>query len=187
MRIDDIRLLYAYNVWANARILDAAARAPAELFSTAALGDCNLRDTLEHLLVSESIWRLRWQNIAPESIPFPEEFPTLAALRARWHEEDQRLADFLAALDDAALDRDVTYQRSNGAVDSRPLWQQMAHMVNHSTQHRSEVALLLTALGYSPGALDLIVFVREHNGVHGGEPYDLHSGLPVIRRRTQLG
>ena len=41
------------------------------------------------------------------------------------------------------------------------LWHLMTHVVNHGTQHRSKAAILLTGYGYSPGAPDLIVFLRE--------------------------
>ena len=161
MRIHDIRTLYNYNSWANARILDAVAKVPAERFTTASLGACNLRDTLEHILVTGSVWRLRWQGIVPESVEFPDDFPTLESVCACWREEDQQLDAFLATLSDADLDRPVTYQRDDGERITRTLWYLLLHVVNHGTQHRSELALLLTALGHSPGDLDLIVFVRE--------------------------
>ena len=40
------------------------------------------------------------------------------------------------------------------------LWDMMAHVVNHGTQHRSEAAMALTAMGRSPGDLDLLDFVN---------------------------
>jgi uncharacterized damage-inducible protein DinB len=39
------------------------------------------------------------------------------------------------------------------------LWELMAHVANHGTQHRSEAAMTLTAVGRSPGDLDLLDFV----------------------------
>jgi len=39
------------------------------------------------------------------------------------------------------------------------LWGMMTHVVNHATQHRSEAAMALTAMGRSPGDLDFLDYV----------------------------
>ena len=58
------------------------------------------------------------------------------------------------------LGRGESYLHFQGERWAYPLWQQLLHQVNHATQHRSEAALL-TRLGYSPGWLDLLVYVDE--------------------------
>ena len=39
------------------------------------------------------------------------------------------------------------------------LWDMMVHVVNHGTQHRSEAAMALAAMGRSPGDLDFLDYV----------------------------
>ncbi len=61
------------------------------------------------------------------------------------------------------LDGVVSYVNFHGETWAYPLWQQILHQVNHATQHRSEAALLLTRLGYSPGWLDFLFYVDQRD------------------------
>ncbi len=162
MNKQDIQLLYRYNAWANARILNAAAKATQEQFLAAdSYPHGGLRGTLTHTLMAEWIWRNRWEGNSPTYFFKPEDFPTFESLRMRWQEEDKFLNAFLEALTDEKLNAPFQFKTTRGAEMENILWQAMSHVVNHGTQHRSEAAAMLTELGFSPGDIDLIVFLRE--------------------------
>jgi uncharacterized damage-inducible protein DinB len=67
---------------------------------------------------------------------------------------------FLSGLSDDDLDRTIHYTSTRGKPFENTLWHILLHVANHSTQHRSEAAILLTEWGRSPGDLDLIFFLR---------------------------
>jgi uncharacterized damage-inducible protein DinB len=167
MNTRDIRALYDYNRWCNTRLLAAAAPLTDEQFQApGTFPHGGLCGTLVHALFAEWVWRMRWLG-TPPPIGFrwrPEEFPTLAALRTRWLEEDGRLMEFVGDLTDARLHSALDYTSTESGRHRRLLWETMAHLVNHGTQHRAEAAAMLTSLGHSPGDIDLIVYLSERRG-----------------------
>jgi uncharacterized damage-inducible protein DinB len=160
MNIQDIQILYEYNCWANDRILSAAVGVSAELFASARLGYCGLRDTLVHIFSAERRWRLRWQGVPNTPMLTAEDVPILIMLRDLWAEEQLQMRAYLGTLRDADLSAIISYQTAKGRLISSTCWHTMAHMINHGTQHRAELAMLLTELGCSPGNFDN-VFVSE--------------------------
>jgi uncharacterized damage-inducible protein DinB len=164
MNIGDILLLYDYNDWANQRILDTAVQVSPEQF-VAPTGHSfgSLRGTLVHLLGGEYAWRMLWQEqtLAYFGALQDEEFPTLEVLRQRWAEEERALREYLVSLTDEDLAGYVRYTLPEGLKRERVLWHCLVHLVNHGTQHRSEAADILTRYGYSPGDIDLTLFLNE--------------------------
>ena len=163
MNKQDIQLLYKYNSWANARILNAASHITQEQFlAPASYPHRGLRETLTHALFAEWIWRMRWEGTSPNYRLKPEDFATFESLRTRWAEEERLLMEFVEGLTDETLNAPFDkYTSTEGYTFQTILWKAMAHLVNHGTQHRSEAAAILTEFGHSPGDIDLILYLVE--------------------------
>lgn len=162
MNKQDIVILYQYNQWANAKILNAAANlTPEQFLAPASFPHGGLRGTLVHALSAEWIWRTRWEGTSPTFMLKSDEFPDFPSLRARWAEEEVRLMNFVNSVREERLNNTFDYTNTAGKPFSRVLWHAMVHLVNHGTQHRTEAAAMLTDFGCSPGDIDLIFFVSE--------------------------
>jgi uncharacterized damage-inducible protein DinB len=160
MIIELIHNLYQYNAWANARILDTAAQLSSDQLraeTSASFG--SVHNTLVHILSAQWLWLMHWQGHSPSAMLDPQIFPDFNSLRTRWDQVERETHDFVAACTEADLARIVTYRNFKNEQWAYPLWQQMLHQANHATQHRSEVAIVLSAWDYSPGSLDFLYFV----------------------------
>jgi len=173
--LEAIRDLYAYSAWANARILETAEQLTPDQYTTASEGTDSIRDTLVHTASAHWLWLERWRESSPRGLWDPADFPDVAALRSRWDEVEDATSAYLATLREADLARVVSYVNFQGETWAYPLWQQLLHQVNHATQHRSEAALLLTRLGYSPGWLDFLIYVDERDGQTASQLEELVS------------
>jgi len=163
MIVELIHNLYQYNIWANTRILDTASElSPDQLRTEASSSFGSVFGTLAHILEAQWVWLQRWQGYSPSSAFEPQAFSDLHSLRARWEEVERETQNFVAMCTEADLARLITYHNYQNELWTYPLWQQMLHQVNHATQHRSEVAMVLSAWGFSPGWLDFLYFVDEN-------------------------
>lgn len=160
--VEYLRTLYAYQSWANGRILAAAEGLSAEELLQAPIpAHACIRDVCVHIFSAEWIWRNRIMGISPRAMLAPADFPTLDAICERWEQETTALQALVLDLAPGDQDRLITYARTDQQKTfTSPLWQILVHVANHNTQHRSELAAMLTILGRSPGDLDMIGFFR---------------------------
>ncbi|HEY4708622.1 MAG TPA: DinB family protein [Candidatus Acidoferrales bacterium] len=162
MNIDDIRLLYDFNAWANHRTIDACAPlAPEQFTRDLASSFRSVRDTLAHIYGAQWVWLERWHGRIPTALPATADFPNLDTVRRRFIEIDRNLVDFAASLNADDLHRIVQYKTVAGTAQAQPLWQMLQHVANHSTYHRGQVTTLLRQLGAKATSTDLIAFYRE--------------------------
>ena len=156
------RFLFDYNYWARDRLLKQVAVLPAEEYEKPnGFTYGSIRGILVHGLSGEWVWRSRWQDgVSPRQPITPDHLPAFGDLLARWSEEEAKMRLFLDDLTAEKLAARLDYTGTDGTRWSHPLWQLMAHMANHATNHRSEAAEALTMIGRSPGDLDMTVFIR---------------------------
>ncbi|HET8846985.1 MAG TPA: DinB family protein [Ktedonobacteraceae bacterium] len=164
MQIDQIKELYEYNHWANERLWQAIEGLNEDqLKSDIHNGIGSILTTLLHMVNAVWTWRTRWQGGMPINVLRIEDFPDLQAVRTRWLEEEKQVQGFLATLHDESLEQELRYIRpaAPDQVLSQPLWKMLFHLINHQTQHRSEIAMQLTTLNHSPGELGMSVFFNR--------------------------
>jgi len=164
MHTHEIRHLLDYNYWATGCILAAAEGLTAEQYAAVVPGLSygSVRATLVHMLAAEVIWQRRClAGESPTTLLREADFPTLAALRRLWAEEESAMREGLARLSDERLAGPLEYRTTNGTpLREAQLWRLLVHVVNHGTQHRAEAAVALTAWGHSPGDVDYVIYLR---------------------------
>ncbi len=160
--LKELRELFAYNRWANDRLLSRC-RALSDDEFTRPLGGSfgSLRETWAHVLGAEWIWLERWNGASPPGFPTTWDLASWNAVYARWQEITRDQAAFLERLTDQLLHTPVSYRNMAGTTFADPLWQLMRHVVNHSTYHRGQVTLLLRQLGHEAVSTDLVLYHRE--------------------------
>lgn len=92
MNKQEFLILYQYNAWSNAKILDAASNITQEQFlASVSFPHGSLRGTLLHILFAEWVWRKRWEGTPNNPGWKLDDFPTLESLRVRWAERKPNL------------------------------------------------------------------------------------------------
>ncbi len=160
MRITEMDLLYAYNWWATSRVLTAAAGMADEDFVRAGVAPVpfgSLRATLVHALDLERRARHRLARNASVEPLDEASYDSVDQLARAWRAEATAMKDYLIGLEDEHMDSVIAVD--NG--ERYPYWQYLMHVLHHSAQHRSEAAVVLSALERSPGDLDFYLFLKE--------------------------
>jgi uncharacterized damage-inducible protein DinB len=157
MNRDDIVYLVAYHNRVNQKIFDTAAQLTEEQLKRANEFDRDSAfETLRHMVDVDWSWR-QFCNDNDVGKHYLWEFVPMTNLdetRAAWAQDSADLYAYAQALTDEALQKEIVINPEKG--ERARIWQILAHVVNHGTQHRSELARYFTVCGYSPGDLDLV-------------------------------
>ena len=158
---DDIVPLFAYERWANARILDACRKlTAAEFVAEPVPGWSSVRSTVYHIAMAAEF------NLRPLAGAPAEGFPTEADVTtvddaARLLDcADRRFEELRPALTPERLNTLLTL-RAIGRSFTLPTWAILRHIVNHSSYHRGQVASKLKRFGIEPPNTDFFFWTIE--------------------------
>jgi len=154
-----VRDLLTYMLWADRLMLKAAREVrPEDLTRDAGISFRSLLGTMAHMAISQRLWLSRFSGSPLDRLPAIEDFPDLPSWIHGWEETASGIEAFLAALTDEQLAAPLSWTATTGETHSRPLWQPVVHLVNHTTYHRGQVVSLLRQMGYESPKTDLVYY-----------------------------
>ncbi len=162
MNLAEITELFDYNLWANNRLFEAAAKLPGEQYHRdVKASHGGIHGTLAHIVGAQKVWLERWVSGQPDPILKGEDVSSLLELIGIWEKVSSETASFLAGLTDGKLQESFTITTSTGKQFTHTFQQMMQHLVNHSSSHRGQVIVLMRQFGVRPPSIDLIAYYRQ--------------------------
>ncbi len=159
---DDFVSLYAYNRWADRRVLDACRRLTTDQYTAEPVpGWSSVRSSIVHIAVVTEGWLRGFEGESARAILTEADLPTVddaERLLDQAHEVFDRL---VLKMTPEWLATPLTMRRGKLSA-TLPPWAVLRHIVNHSTYHRGQVASKLKRLGIEQSATDFIFWAFEH-------------------------
>lgn len=156
--INTIEKLGAYNVWANAKLLqhlDGIVAGGAELPAR------GLR-LFSHVLNAQAIWLARLTGTQSPVKVWQEH--DLAGLHKLHQQTSPSLHQYMQDADDAEMTRMISYANSQGNSYDSQVSDILTHVCVHANYHRAQVATTLRESGLEPINTDFITYCRELAG-----------------------
>lgn len=164
MTLQDITQLFDYIYWARDRVLPIVDTLDPEAFTRDMhTSHGSIQKTLVHMFGSEMLWMTRWKGVSPTSRERPEDYPTVADVRARWGVVEQGVRDHLAGMRAGDENQIVRYSTLEGAPVAYPWWQTALQVTNHSTYHRGQIISMLRQAGAAGVGTDIIIYYKQRN------------------------
>jgi uncharacterized damage-inducible protein DinB len=156
-----VRRLFDYNEWAWQRVFPSLAALPHHDYTAEyPFYWHSLHALAVHCYNAEWIWFRRLQGEAPTAMMAPTAFASFAVLREAWDLQRTEWRTLVGGLNEPDLAQTFHYRDTSGNHFSVLLGDLLHHVINHATEHRSQMTPVLYQLGYPTEPLDMIIFAR---------------------------
>jgi|SRR5262245_13302873 len=158
---DDFAALFAFNRWANAKMLDACRKLTPEQYAAEPVpGWVPVRTTVYHIAVVSDGWLRTLADDPDQAFPTEAEVATPDDAARILDRAYRNLDAVLPSLTPELLAAPRTFSR-RGRTIVLPPWVLLRHVVNHTTYHRGQVASKLKRFGVQQEETDLVFWARE--------------------------
>jgi uncharacterized damage-inducible protein DinB len=158
---DDFVSLYAYNRWADRRVLDACRKlTPEQYAAEPAPGWSSVRATVVHIAVVTDGWLRGLSGEVVEGVPTEADLPTVDDAERVLDRAYNTFGTLLPTLTSDRLATPQTIQGRGRTADLVP-WVVLRHVVNHATYHRGQIASKLKRFGVEQAATDFVFWAME--------------------------
>ncbi len=145
--------LFRHNVWANLRLFDACRDLTGAQLDAPAPGGVfgNIYATLYHIVINEENYlNLLAGHPLQDGGARPDPLPGVDELRARIRQSGEGLIQTVGELPEGHVFQGIW----QGEPYSMPAAVPIIQAINHATEHRAQIAALLTQMGIQPPSMD---------------------------------
>ncbi len=143
--------LFQYNNWATKESIQSIKLLPE-------LSD-RINSLISHLVAAQEIWFNR--TIDKKTDLTPWELYSIDECSEKSDLITVRWINFLEHTSDEGLNKIIHYSNTKGNKFENSVKDILNHIINHSTYHRAQIALLVKEAGGKPAVTDYIVYARS--------------------------
>jgi uncharacterized damage-inducible protein DinB len=155
---DTLTTIFRHNLWANLRLLERCkAFSDTQLDTTVTGTYGSIRDTFQHLVLAEKGYSSRistGQRYYHPKDAKPMTFPDMKESLQQTGTELIEWAQKVQAADTVPIDWD-------GTMRGVPKTILLNQVINHATEHRAQIMVIMTQLGIEPPSLDSWTYFDE--------------------------
>jgi uncharacterized damage-inducible protein DinB len=158
---DDFASLYAFNRWADGRVMDACRKLTQEQYAGEPFsGWSSVRTTVVHYAVVTEGWLAGLAGRTDGPIPNEQELPTVDDAARLLQQAYDVVDGLLAKATPEWLATPILLKRGTRSA-TLPPWAVLRHVVNHATYHRGQIASKLKRFGVEQPPTDFIFWTFE--------------------------
>ena len=156
--------LYTYNTWAWGEVLNSLEQLDDKVLK--AEGGFfwgSLHGMAVHGLAAEVIWLERLNGNSPKALLDPNDYPDIASIRTHWQVIGPQLHKIYAAHSMENSAETMTYTSTEGTENTVNIAELLQHIINHGTEHRSQMTPVLYNEGVATVPLDFIYYCIDNS------------------------